>query len=382
MRVAYDVVIVGAGLSGLLLAGRLVDRSSVERRILVIDDGRHDIRARAWAYWSREPQLPFCATTAVWDAIAVHASGASTVLPIHPYRYVSLSGDQLHDALHERATARPHLEFRTGSATSVHEWADHAVITVDGAAVTARWAFDSRPVLPDASGPQLDFLGWEIDTAADAFDPTVATFMDFRGREPGTASFCYLLPTTARHALVEIAAFRWGADRVDLTHALTGYVKQACGIPAWSVTRTEAGSLPLARPPCDVRSARVVSIGVRGGMLKASTGFAVERIQRHSAAVVESLDRYGHPHAITPPSRRHAWLDDVFLEVLRRDPDIVEEVMARLFSRNDATAVLRFLDEDSTALQEARLIATLPVPPFLSAAIRRPRGSLDRPEAH
>ncbi len=382
MRVAYDVVIVGAGLSGLSLAGRLVDRSSPQRRILVIDDGRHDMRARAWAYWSREPQVPSCATTAVWDAIAVHASGASSVMPIHPYRYLSLSGDRLHDALRERATDCPHLEFRTGSATAVVDRGDHAVITVDGAAVTARWAFDSRPVLPESSGPQLDFLGWEIDTAADAFDPTVATFMDFRGREPGTASFCYLLPTTARHALVEIAAFRWTADRFDLAHALTGYLQQVCGVSAWAVTRTEAGSLPLARPPRDVRGARVVSIGVRGGMLKASTGFAADRIQRHSAAIVESLDRYGHPHAITPLNRRHTWLDDVFLEVLRRDPDIIEEVMARLFSRNGAPAVLRFLDEDSTALQEARLIATLPVSPFLSAAIRRPRGSLDRPDAH
>jgi hypothetical protein len=45
--------------------------------------------------------------------------------------------------------------------------------------------------------------------------------------------------------------------------------------------------------------------------------------------------------------------------------------MARLFTRNSAPAVLRFLDEDSNPVQEARLVATLPVSPFLRAALRR-----------
>jgi lycopene beta-cyclase len=285
---------------------------------------------------------------------------------------VAISGKKLHDVLRVRPSASPQVEFVTGSADSVRDDGDHAVITLEGAAVTARWAFDSRPVTPAPAGPRLDFLGWEIDTDTDAFDPTVATFMDFRGREPGTVSFCYLLPTTARHALVEIAVFNWRHAGPDLASALADYLRHVCGLTTWSVTRTEAGSLPLVRPPTGAHGGRVIPIGVRGGMLKPSTGFAVERIQRHGAAIAESLDRYGHPHAIDAGHRRHAWLDRVFLEVLRRDPDMVEDVMARLFTRNSAPAVLRFLDEDSTPVQEARLVATLPVSPFLRAALRRP----------
>ncbi len=216
----------------------------------------------------------------------------------------------------------------------------------------------------------MDFLGWEIDTGTDAFDPTVATFMDFRGREPGTVSFCYLLPSSARHALVEIAAFQWRQPGPDLARALADYLRQVCGVATWAVTRTEAGSLPLGQPPTRSPRGRVIPIGVRGGMLKSSTGFAVERIQRHSAAIADSLDRHGHPHAVDARHRRHAWLDRVFLEALRRDPDMVEDVMVRLFTRNSVPAVLRFLDEDSDLLQEARLVATLPFSPFLSAALR------------
>lgn len=49
--------------------------------------------------------------------------------------------------------------------------------------------------------------------------------------------------------------------------------------------------------------------------------------------------------------------------------------MARLFTRNSAPAVLRFLDEDSTIAQDARLIATLPISPFLRVALSRGHSS-------
>jgi len=368
--VEYDAVIVGAGLSGLSLASRLAESPWADRRILIIDDGHHDIRTRSWAYWTRDTAGLSPATTGSWDAIAVHAAGSSAVLPISPYRYVAVSGERLNNLLLSRLSESRNVEFISGTADSVRDDGDLAVITLDGTSVTANWAFDSRPMTPASTGPRLDFVGWEVETDTDVFDPTVATFMDFRGREPGTVSFCYLLPTTPRHALVEIAAFRWTREAQDLARALPDYLRKVCHVPSWSVTRTEAGSLPLAQPPVDVHAGRVISIGVRGGMLKPSTGFAVERIQRHSAAIVRSLQHSGHPHAVAAHDRWHGWLDRVFLHVLRRDPDIVEDVMARLFSRNCAPAVLRFLDEDSNPIQEARLFASLPASPFLRAAIR------------
>jgi lycopene beta-cyclase len=373
MPVSYDAAIIGAGLSGLTLANRLAESSWAGRRILIVDDAGHDLRMRTWAYWTPRPIGLSATESGAWDAIAVHASGSSALLPLRPYRYVAISGALLHDTLNSRLSVTPHYEFVTGSADAIREGGDHAVITIDGADVTATWAFDSRPLTPAPSSPRLVFLGWEIDTDTEAFDPAVATFMDFRGREAGTVSFCYVLPTTARHALVEIAAFQWSLDGPDLACALTHYLRHVCGLTAWAVTRTEGGSLPLARPPTSARRDRVIPIGVRGGMLKASTGFAVERIQRHSASIVRSLDHFGHPYAVDAPRRRHAWLDSVFLDVLRRDPDIVEAVMARLFIRNGAPAVLRFLDEDSDALPARR------APPGAVAPRRSGRTTDHRP---
>lgn len=372
MPSAYDAVIVGAGLSGLSLAAHVADSAWSDRRVLVIDDGQHPMDLRAWSLWTKDPGWLDDAVSGAWHSIAVHAGDTGRTLPLDPYRYVEVRGDLLRGLADERIATAPRFETMTGTVEDIVDGPTGATVRVDGHEVAAQWAFDSRPPGPTADDPTMVFLGWEITTEADAFDPSVATFMDFRGRSRGRVRFCYALPATPRRALVEIAEFCWAGPVPDLSASLDDYLRSVCGLRSWTVTRSESGVLPLIqRPPADVRS-HVVPIGTRGGMLKPSTGFALDRIQRHSAGIAASLVAHGHPHSVQRSRPRHPWLDAVLLDVLHRDPDLVETVFARLFARNSAPAIFRFLDEDSTMLQEARLVATLPIGPFARSALERP----------
>jgi hypothetical protein len=47
------------------------------------------------------------------------------------------------------------------------------------------------------------FKGWEIDTAQSAFNPQLATFLDFRTPQERGTHFFYVLPSSEHHALVE-----------------------------------------------------------------------------------------------------------------------------------------------------------------------------------
>jgi len=57
-----------------------------------------------------------------------------------------------------------------------------------------------------------------------------------------------------------------------------------------------------------------------------------------------------------------------FEELVRRTSRLV---FARLFLDNPADRVLRFLDEDSTSGDEARLIASMPKAPYVRAVAAR-----------
>jgi hypothetical protein len=63
-------------------------------------------------------------------------------------------------------------------------------------------------------------------------------------------------------------------------------------------------------------------------------------------------------------------MDAVFLELALHDPATLATALELLFARNSADLVLKFLSEATTLSEEARLGSSLPVSPFLAAALR------------
>ena len=68
--------------------------------------------------------------------------------------------------------------------------------------------------------------------------------------------------------------------------------------------------------------------------------------------------------------RRHEVLDGLFLRLMRERPELCPELYLRMFDRVPPEAMLRFLTERSSLLDEARLIRALPKTPFVSIAAR------------
>jgi len=115
----------------------------------------------------------------------------------------------------------------------------------------------------------------------------------------------------------------------------------------------------------------VLTIGAAAGMVKASTGYAFQRIQRDSAAIAASLVQNGHPFATPAVRSRYRVLDAVMLDVLERDPAQLELAFAQLFRGNPVERVLSFLDEATRIADDLKLMASLPPGPYLRALARR-----------
>jgi len=242
--------------------------------------------------------------------------------------------------------------------------------------VTARWIFDARGPVPVASpDARLAFTGWEIHTTRPAFDPATPTLFDFRTPQRGGARFVYVLPHDPYAAMVELTEFVPRSGRpstgAEQRTALTDYLTDVLSCGEYSISRRESAVLglrtaPRTAPPARGRG-RVVAIGARAGLIKASTGYAYLRIQRDSRALAVSLRRHGHPFDRPGGRWRHRLLDAVLLEVLDRDPTRLRDAFGRLFASLGAESVLRFLDEDTTVGAELRLMACLPPLPYLRA---------------
>jgi lycopene beta-cyclase len=375
-----DIVIAGGGLAGLSLAAQLARMPSPGRRVVVVDDGRQPIEDRAWAFWSEHPGLLDADAARSWSRVAVHATGTALHLPLRDYRYRLVTGTTLAAAARRLAAGRGGFSMITAHVDRIVDGPGGATVLTDGPELGARWVFDSVSPAPLSPVLTLSFLGWRVRCRQPAFDPHEITLFDFRVPQDGAARFVYLLPTSPFEALVEHTSLL-PADRVPATADATAgwlgeYLERVAKAPGYRILHVESGVLQLGEP-AEVPAARhVVPIGITGGLVKPSTGYAYSRIQRHSAAIARSLAELGHPFGVPGARRRFRYLDRVFLEAVRAEPDLLPVAFAALFQANPADRVLRFLDEQSSAADDARIIASMPRAPFLAAAqrVRRRHG--------
>jgi lycopene beta-cyclase len=363
-----DCVVVGAGAAGLSLALHLADSSLDSRSVLLIDKDFTLAGAHAWGFWTDQPTRYDSIVRRVWRRLRFVSRRSVCCLEAHNYHYALLYGSDLRDYARRRLTARPGIEFVEGSVERIEECGDVATAVLeDGRTYAGRWVFDSRPN-PDAprqgasSRLWQSFLGWEIEAQSAALEADIPTLMDFRTPQNQSVEFVYVLPLGDHRALVEhVTCGGRRPSRPEQETGLAEYLEQVVRVPRFRVLRSERGATSLALGPFQRKvGARVMTIGVPGGRVKPSTGYAFMRIQRDSAAIVRSLQQTGHPFGVPPDSRRHRRYDAALLGLMRYQPCEVEGLFARLFARNPLDRILRFLDEATSLHDEFVLASTLP----------------------
>jgi lycopene beta-cyclase len=114
---------------------------------------------------------------------------------------------------------------------------------------------------------------------------------------------------------------------------------------------------------------KITYIGTAGGQTKASTGYTFQYIQKHSDALVAALRKTGDVN-ITSPAKRFRFYDSVLLRVLHERKLAGADVFYRLFLKNPASRVFRFLDNETSFPEELQIMNSTPKGIFVSAALK------------
>ena len=118
----------------------------------------------------------------------------------------------------------------------------------------------------------------------------------------------------------------------------------------------------------------IIHLGTAGGQTKGSSGYTFQFIQKHSAALVANLEKLGHPFLQTSSSKRFHFYDSVLLNVLQKKYLSGSQIFTHLFKKNKATALFKFLDNETTLAEDISILKSLPSLPFIKAAIRHLKG--------
>jgi len=382
--VSHRYIILGAGAAGLSLCLALLERG-VRDRILIFDRKAAFTDDRTWCFWNVHP-TPLTDLAAHcwhrWDVLSDTGETAAQVSPT--VGYACLRGLDFYR--HAFATIARHGNVTLTLGCPVEDCRslpDHAAIRAGGVTYEADYVFDSRLRPPPGDGDALAqrFFGQFVQTDAPAFDPSRCTLMDFRAPQEDGLHFFYVLPFSATEALVENTYIQdSGAAALTLEKhraEIAAYLAGQRGLTDYDVVREEAGAIPMTTRPFPRRDGRVFFIGTAGGCTKPSSGYTFLRIQEQcrqlaDAAAAGTLDRFRERSA----PARYRFFDAAFLQAMQDDPAAFPDYFRRLFQRVPPDALTAFLSETSTWRSDLQIIRSLPLGPFLRAALRATRRGL------
>lgn len=349
----------GAGVAGLSLAHEILQ--AVPGAEISLFDVRERLPhpARTFCFFdSGVSPLPVEADHS-WSRVAFSGPEFSRSLRCDTAPYTLIRGDRFFGAMLREVESRgarcvwgcAHVDVQEGgiSAGSGTERFD---VVVDAAFSPN----ESRPILWQS------FAGMWVEAGEDRFNPNEALLMDLgSSSNESPVSFVYLLPVSARRALIEHTTFSRALQPAPWHLAQCARWAEGAGLTGFSVLETEQGGIPMGLPAPSGGSARA---GSGGGALRASTGYAFASIQRQVRAMALEIARgAGRDLAARPMRVFPRWMelgDAVFLRTLARAPEQGSVVMGRFLSRAPERELVSFLSGEAGLWAALKVMACMP----------------------
>lgn len=372
----FDYAIVGAGLSGLMLAMALLENEATAgKRILLLDKSLHDHPPGTWCFWEKEDSKWEALVDKSWCAAEFFEGKDHLKIDLCPYRYKMIGAERFREKAWDVIKKNDNVCVRQAPVESLEAFSEFVWIGTPRENYTASLVFDSRwdgKALEKHRGHVLyqQFSGWWVQSDTPVFDERTARLMDFRMEQQGSVAFCYLLPVTGGKALVEYTLFTPGIRcQEGLETALEAYLAAHFPGVRMQVCAREKGVIPMTDMPVTRWHPRVVPIGTAGGCTKPSSGYTFMFVREQTEEIIEALNRGEFPGHYAAP-RRFRFYDGVLLRVLLRRPEAGARIFFRMFQRNAPETVLDFMRNRSGLREEVSIFMRLPWRWFIPAAVR------------
>jgi len=371
----YDYIITGAGLAGLSLVVHMLRSKTLQNRsILILDPDEKKQNDRTWSFWEDKPGLFDEIVHHRWDKLWFHSDGFSREMNIAPFEYKMIFSSDFYRFTDDAFSGRSNVVPLNTEIQQIDNTAEGVAVKTSAGTFTARWCINStgHPKIDKSSVYYLDqhFRGWFIRSEKAVFDPGKATLMDFRTPQADEFRFHYVLPTSPTEALVELAIFsNCHQDAAGYDQIIKSYLEEHWPqLDNYTIVRTEQGNIPMTDHRFMLHDGHIINLGQVGGDTRASTGYTFLYIHRRIENIIKALTQKNDPRLEPSFSKkRHHLYDSAMLNVLQKQTYPGDRLFSRLFQRNPPRRLLRFLNGETSILEEIRVGATAPTWVFMRA---------------
>ena len=372
----YDLVIIGAGASGLSLCLAL-DDIAYEGKVLIVESAQTYRENKTWCFWHQDdlPAYLQSIITHKWSSWAISCAGESIVHSSHGHPYCIINASDFIDLVESRIqlNSRINVSFET-SVESLYFTQNGVTIHSKNRKVFAKKVVDTRHALRQipSDGLVQCFSGAEIETQVDAFEPSTALIMDELDHGEFGVEFVYILPFTKRRALIEYTCFSKTPIQSETlqtkrNHHLEEFTKDR----EYKFLREESGVLPMFNIKHQKSNKVMIKGGIAGGAMRASTGYCFQPIQRWAKKVAIALHHNDHLLGFSPIPKTYQWMDDVFLRVISNNMHLGHKILFSFAKGMRSASFARFMSEKATISDLLEVIRVMPKYLFIKGLVGR-----------
>jgi lycopene beta-cyclase len=389
---SYNYTIVGAGASGLWLANAMIDKGLLDNKTLcIVENDNNKLNDRTWCYWEKnalkEPQI----ISKEWRLIKDLYGKRNN--QIFPYRYYHVKSNDFYQHLKTKLKKNPNIYWKIETVNTVDKITESrlCVQTINQSWETNYAFLSALPVAnKDLETEKLNqylgeqnkkifiwqsFVGYRIKTANPVFNPSEIIMMDFNVDQANATQFFYELPLSENEALVEFT--RFGTEIIDYDYAINQIENRLKNKNiSYQILEIEKGAIPMT-PQFDQQNnslasnQNIIYIGTLGGAIKPTTGYGFKRMFHYAEKLAEALKNEENTNL---PTMKRKWrfriYDIILLQILVDTPHLGKNIFQTLFTNQPITRILKFLDEETSVIEEIKIFSKLPLLTFIKSLFK------------
>ena len=373
----FDYIFTGSGLSALMtvyemvLSGKFKDKS-----ILLIDENAKKVNDRTWCFWD-EDNLFEEIVSKKWSQAIFANDKLNRVLELNPYQYKKINGLDFYELVFNTIAEHKNIHFLNQKVVDFTELGNHCIVKTEQESFTCNKILNSiynpKVVTTQSKFPLIHqhFVGWFIKSKEAVFTPNCATFMDFSVEQKGNTRFMYVLPTSENEALLEYTLFSKNLlPKEEYEAEIQKYIENI-GITEYEVIEKEQGSIPMTCYPFWKHNTKnIINIGSAGGWTKASTGYTFKNASKKSKALIQFLKSESDFSKFHKKDK--FWFYDLLLlDILSSKNELGSKIFSSMFKEGNSTVIFKFLDEETSFLEDLQVIWRCPKMLFVKALFWR-----------
>ena len=374
----FDYIICGGGASGLMLMRALCfDPFFDKKKILLLEKESKNTNDRTWCFWEEKESDWESILYKSWDFADFKAAGVDKSINFNPYKYKMIRGIDFYKKIYEELAQKSNITLINQEIVDVVDKKNHGLVRTKNESYIGDKVFSSLPnnlhLENKNKFPVLNqhFIGWFVKTEHPIFKPDTIQFMDFDLPQKGNTRFMYVLPFSENEALLEYTLFSEDLlENEEYETAIKDYLSQK-NAGEFSIEDREQGAIPMtAYPFWKSNTPNIMHIGTAGGWTKASTGFTFQKTMRKTNEVVAFLKQDKALNTLIQKNR--FWFYDLlFLDVLSKHNEKGHLLFSLMFKGNKTDRIFKFLDEQTSFLEEIKIMMSFPAGLFVKALWKR-----------